>query len=89
MSKWLKDNELCGLWKYDVNAKKYKKKFIESFIFHELCMFKVEKVSIFSKKFIIINVLRATSEQKLVTLFLIKNVNYRNESKNTLAFNIY
>lgn len=32
------------------------------------------------------NVLRATSNKKLVTLFLIKNVNYRNESKNTLAF---
>ena len=41
--------------------KNIKKKFIESFIFHELCMFKVEKVSLFSKKFIIINVLRATS----------------------------
>ena len=51
-------------------------------------MFKVEKVSIFSKKFIIINVLRATSVLLLVTLFLIKNV-YRNESKNTLAFNTY
>ena len=51
-------------------------------------MLMVEKVSIFSKKFIIINVLRATSEKKLVALFLIKNV-YRNESKNTLAFNIY
>ena len=49
----------------------------------------VEKVSIFSKKFIIINVLRATSDKKLVTLFLIKNVYYRNESKNTLAYNIY
>ena len=30
-------------------------------------------------------VFRATSEKKLVTLFLIKNV-YRNESKNTLAY---
>ena len=34
-------------------------------------------------------VFRATSEKKLVTLFLIKNVNYQNESKNTLAFNTY
>ena len=51
-----------------MNAKKYKKKFIESLSFNELCMFMVEKVSIFSK-FIIINVLRATSEKKLVTLF--------------------
>ena len=34
------------------------------------------------------NVLRATSFLMLVTLFLIKNV-YRNESKNTLAFNTY
>ena len=67
-------------------CKKYKKKFIESVIFHELCMLMVEKVSIFSKKFIIINVLRATSFLPLVTLFLIKNV-YRNESKNTLAYN--
>ena len=49
-------------------------------------MFKVEKVSIFSKFIIINNVLRATSFLPLVTLFLIKNVNYRNESKNTLAF---
>lgn len=39
-------------------CKKYKKKFIESVIFYECDMFKVEKVSIFSK-FIIINVLRA------------------------------
>ena len=52
-------------------------------------MFKVEKVSIFSKFIIINNVLRATSFLPLVTLFLIKNVNYRNESKNTLALNIY
>ena len=49
-------------------------------------MFKVEKVSIFSKFIIINNVLRATSFLPLVTLFLIKNVNYRNESKNTLAY---
>ena len=48
-------------------------------------MLMVEKVSIFSKFHYNKNVLRATSEQKLVTLFLIKNV-YRNESKNVLAY---
>ena len=41
--------------------KKYKKKFIESLLFHEWCMFKVEKVSIFSKFHYNRYVLRATS----------------------------
>ena len=70
-----------------LECKKYKKKFIESLLFHEMRYVKCIR-SIFSK-FIIINVFRATSDKKLVTLFLIKNVNYRNESKNTLALYIY
>ena len=40
--KWLKDNKLCVWWKDGGDAKNIKKKFIESVIFYEWCMFKVE-----------------------------------------------
>ena len=50
-------------------------------------MLMVEKVSIFSKKFIIINVFKGYGNQQPITLFLIKNVNYLNESRNVNANN--
>ena len=45
-------------------CKKYKKKFIESLLFHEMRYVNGRKSKYIFQKFIIINVLRATSEQK-------------------------
>ena len=50
-------------------CKKYKKKFIELLLFHELCMFKVEKVSIFSRFIIINNVFKGYGCFIPITLF--------------------